>query len=49
MKAQVAELEQSLQDIPDPVQVLAEAETARKAIEESAANLLDQCLKTLNS
>ena len=49
MKAQVAELEQSLRGIPDPALVLAEAETARKAVEESAANLLDQCLKTLNS
>ena len=49
VRARVAELQRSLQDTPDPAQALAEAEARQKTIAESAVNLLEQCLKTLDS
>ena len=48
VRARITELQRSLQDTPDPVQVLAEAEARQKAIVGSAVNLLEQCLRTLD-
>jgi chromosome segregation ATPase len=49
VRARVAELQRSLQDTPDPAQALAEAEARQKTVAESVVNLLEQCLKTLDS
>ena len=49
VRARVAELQRSLQDTPDPAQVLAKAEARQKTVSESVVNLLEQCLKTLDS